>query len=144
MMRKAALLIGLIAAFMLSGNSMATNPARHPEIVGMQLSLDKNMGPAPLTVSVVSPNSLAVLLIGTHQTGQHAKFGDGFVINWGDGSGDGDAVTGLVGAKATVPGTHVYNAAGNYTVTAQLYDFTPANGGRVVYWTGTCTVSVRQ
>ena len=141
-MRKAALLIGLIAAFMLSDNSMA-NPARHPEIVGMQLTLDKTVGPAPLTVSVVSPNSLAVLLVATHQVGQHAKFGDGFSIDWGDGSGDGDAVTGLVGAKAAVPGTHVYSSAGNYTVTAQMYDFTPANDGRVVYWTGTCTVSVR-
>jgi hypothetical protein len=143
-MKRAALLISLIASFLVTNKVIATDPTRHPEINGLPLSLDKTVGAAPLTVSVNGPQSLAVLLIGTHQVGRHNNFGDGFSIDWGDGTGDGDAVRGIVGAKAAVAGTHVYSAAGTYTVTAQLYDFTKAaEGGRIVYWTGTTTVTVR-
>jgi hypothetical protein len=143
-MKLAPLLFSLIATVLLSNISMAqTGRHPHPEIQGMQLTLDKTAGAAPLTVSIVKPESLSILLIGTHQDGQHHKFGDGFSIDWGDGTGDGDAVTGIVGAKSAVAGTHVYSSQGTYTVKAEMYDFTPATGGRVVYWTGTATVTVQ-
>jgi len=142
-MKKAALLLSLIATLLISTDMVSAQSRHpHPEIQGMPLSLDKTVGSAPLTVSVTSPNSLSVLLLGTHQVGQHSKFGDGFWINWGDGTGDGDAVQGIVRAKAAVAGTHVYSQPGTYTVNAQLYDLA-ANDGHPVYWTGTCTATVR-
>jgi len=150
LMRKATLLISLIASFVLGSNLMAQT-SRHPELEGVQLALETANGEAPHTVRIKTPFSLEVLLIGTQQDGGHHKFGDGFSIDWGDGTGDGDDYSGVftgwfggVRAKAKVFGTHVYSSSGTYTVKASMYDFTPNNpSDRTVYWTGTCTATVQ-
>jgi hypothetical protein len=93
-------------------------------------------------VSPTAPKPLVDLLTNFQKTNQHNKWGDGFAIDWGDGSGDGDGGRGKpVGTKGAL-GTHVFSAAGTYKITAQLYDFMPDDSHRT-YWTGTCTVSVR-
>jgi hypothetical protein len=152
MKKAAALLISLIASFVLSNHLMAqTTENSHPQMAGMPLTLTQAKGDATHTVSVATPYSLEVLLIGTQEDGGHHKFGDGFSIDWGDGTGDGDDYSGVntgwfgeVRAKAKVFGTHDYSSAGTYTVKASMYDFTPNNpSDRKVYWTGTCTATVQ-
>jgi len=137
----AVLLFSLMLPLALVDNAMAI-PNKHPEIVGASLILDKTEGTAPLTVSLTAPKRLADLLITMQKTEQHNKWGDGFSIDWGDGTGDGDgARRNPVGAKGEL-GTHIFAAAGTYNVAARLYDFLPTDGHRT-YWTGTCTVTVR-
>jgi hypothetical protein len=139
---KAVLMFGLISSVILVQDAAAI-PNQHPEVEGVPLTLDKTEGAAPLMVSITAPKNLADLLAANQKSNQHSKWGDGFSIDWGDGSGDGDAGRGKqVGATRGELGTHIYSMQGTYHVTASMYDFLPTDGHRT-YWNGTCTVYVR-
>jgi hypothetical protein len=110
------LLFSLMLPLALVDNAMAI-PNKHPEVEGVPLTLNRTLGSAPLTVSITAPKNLADLLAANQKSNQHSKWGDGFSIDWGDGSGDGDAGRGKqVGATRGKLGTHIYSMQGTYSV----------------------------
>jgi hypothetical protein len=109
------------------------------------LVLSKTEGKAPLTISVKTPAELNDLWTTWQKRNSvHSKWGDGFSIDWGDGTGDGDASVGNgKTGKANEAGRHTYTAAGTYKVSASMYQFLPTDGHQV-FWTGQATVTVKE
>lgn len=109
------------------------------------LVLSRTEGSAPLEVSIQSPAALRDIWINWQKDKcVHSKWGDGFAIDWGDGTGDGDAGLGQSPTDATggQPGKHIYRAAGKYVVSAHLYKFLPTDGHET-YWRRKITVTVK-
>ena len=110
------------------------------------LVLDKTEGNAPLTVAITAPAELLSIWKTwqkTHRT--HSKWGDGFFIDWGDGSGEGDSSgRGPQDPPSTEneTETHVFKTAGKYEITAGLYRFLPTDGHEY-YWHGKASITVR-
>ncbi|HEY9790129.1 MAG TPA: hypothetical protein V6D22_07015 [Candidatus Obscuribacterales bacterium] len=106
------------------------------------LSLDPAQGKAPLSVSVNAPAELSELWTGWQKRGGvHGQWGDGFWIDWGDGTGDGDYVTRAKAADSANVGHHVYASPGTYNVSAAIYQFLPDDGHNI-FWRGQATVTV--
>jgi hypothetical protein len=139
-MRKAGVLFASITSFVFSSNAIAI-PNKHPDVVGVPLTVYKKEAGGPFTVQIARPQQLADLLVAAQKSNQHSKWGDGFSIDWGDGSGDGDAARGKSTPAKGEAGTHTYASPGSYTIKATLYDFLPTDGHET-YWTGSLTVTV--
>jgi hypothetical protein len=109
------------------------------------LSLDKTNGAAPLSVRVITPAELQVKWEAWEKKNwPRNKWGDGFFIDWGDETGEGDSIPRGVkplDRPLAQVGTHVYIKPGTYTVTAGLYDFMPTDGHKF-YWRGQTVITV--
>lgn len=109
------------------------------------LLLDKTQGKAPLGVTVMAPADLANFWADWQKRGcVHSMWGDGFWIDWGDGTGDGDKAS-RMGADPPIKveiGRHNFATAGTYTVSAALYRHMPDDSHKE-YWRGQTTVTVQ-
>jgi len=139
-MRTVGVLIALMV-FLAPVNNAIAIPNKHPDVVGVPLTVYKKEAGGPFTVQIARPQQLFDLLVAAQKSNQHSKWGDGFSIDWGDGTGDGDAGRGKSAPVKGEPGTHTYASAGTYTIKATLYDFLPTDGHET-YWTGSLTVTV--
>jgi len=137
---KAPILVALAIALLIAPNGSGKAHPTSDE----PLTFDKTEGKAPLTISMKAPKELVDTWTAFQSSGRgHNKWGDGFSIDWGDGTGDGDAGRRGPGSDSTAEiGRHTFARSGTYTITAGLYQFMPDDSHRF-YWRGTATVTVR-
>jgi len=137
-----AMALCALGAFLMPPLTCAFTP--HPPLKDV-LSLDHTEGKAPLAVRIVKPKELQDAWEAFEDRNKtRNKWGEGFSIDWGDGSGEGDASPRDVKPldRPNHPaGTHVYSKPGTYTVKADLYDFLPTDG-HSFYWKGQVIVTV--
>jgi hypothetical protein len=133
----------LLCAFMLLAVTAALAVEKR-QMSNEPLTFDKTQGKAPLSIAVTAPAELAELWTGWQKRGSvHGKWGDGFWIDWGDGTGDGDSSMrpGKAGNPAEI-GNHTYADPGTYNISAGIYQFMPDDSHNI-FWRGQATVTVQ-